>query len=821
MNSQLTQEISEHAALADFFGAVLPRPEIGQVFVAATPYAKKNPNDRPAMEQTYAANHEELAKAVLRINSSGQESYFALGRYEPHQTLSGSPGRKGKHVTALNSFWVDIDCGEEKVAAGLGYATKKDGVAALIDFVTHYSLPQPSHLLDSGGGIHAYWALDRDAAPEEWKPVGLKLKALAAKRSFLADPARTGDVASVLRPPFTQNHKLDTPRDVSIKHSGPGVIFSDFVEAINKAHATHCATKIVDEIPGAVPGALGDLNNLAISPKAPPPETADEIAQVKAMLASLSADCDYETWRNIIWALASLGWLCGKALARDWSLSAPDRFDDAAFENTWNSFKPDGGIGYGSMVHHAKLAGYKSDEVERFTGSGADVANGKIFAGLFRSKILFIHDTGDVLIFDHSAGWVSAPPGAADCAAKDVLATLHDEAIQLYQTAPEDTKTKRCMAHVARTSKAPNLRAMIEMAKSERDMTRSLVEFDNDPLLLGVTNGVVDLRRGKLLPVTPGLLVSKRCSVAYDPAETCPTFDVFLTTIQPDPAMRQFLQRWAGYCLTGGVQEQKFVFLFGSGANGKTVFIELLAWLMGDYARKIATEMLMHHQRSPQAASPDIVGLKGRRFVYANETEEGRRLAEARVKDMTGGDAMTGRVPYGKADISFSPTHKLAIVGNHKPDIGDSSNGMWRRVCLVPFDVTIPESQRDLKLLEKLKLEGPGILNWAMKGLRTWQQSGLAIPAKIEAATAAYRDEQDIIGDWLGEHCNTGPGLAVRKDEAYRAYRRWSLDNGHHPLAQARLTRRLGERGHALRTDKRTLQGLALNPDGQIAAMKV
>jgi putative DNA primase/helicase len=817
----MTQERSEHAALAAFFGAVLPEPEEGQVFVAVTPYPKKNVADKLVMKQTYAETHEALADALLRINSAGKEAYFALGRYEPHQTEGGNPGRKGTYVTALKAFWADIDCGKEKAAAGLGYASKKDGVAALVDFVTHYSLPQPSHLLDSGGGIHAYWALDRVASPEEWKPVGLKLKALATKRSFLADPSRTGDVASVLRPPFTQNHKLDTPRDVSIKHSGPGVIFSDFSEAINTAHAAHCATKIIDEIPGVVLETLGDLNNLAVMPKAPPPETPEEVARVKAMLASLSADCDYETWRNIVWALAALRWPSAKALARDWSRSEPDRFDEASFESTWNSFKPDGGITYATLVHLAKQAGYRPDEVEHFTGSGADVANGKIFAGLFKSKMLFIHDTGDVLLFDNSTGWISAPPGEADRAAKDVLAKLREEATQSYRAEPDDGRTKRMMAEVERTSKAPNLRAMIEMAKSERDMTRSVVEFDNDSLFLGVTNGVVDLRRGKLLPVTPGLLVSKRCSVAYDPAATCPTFDVFLAAIQPDPAMRQFLQRWSGYCLTGSVQEQKFVFLFGSGANGKTVFVELLAWLLGDYARKIATEMLMHHQRSPQAASPDIVGLKGRRFVYANETEEGRRLAEARVKDMTGGDAMTGRVPYGKADISFPPTHKLAIVGNHKPDIGDSSHGMWRRVCLVPFDVTISESQRDLKLLEKLKREGPGILNWAMKGLRTWRQNGLAIPAKVEAATAAYRDEQDIIGDWISDHCNTGSGLTVRKDQAYKAYRRWSLDNGHHPFAQARLTRRLGERGHALRSDKRTLQGLTLNPDGKNATMRI
>lgn len=138
-----------------------------------------------------------------------------------------------------------------------------------------------------------------------------------------------------------------------------------------------------------------------------------------------------------------------------------------------------------------------------------------------------------------------------------------------------------------------------------------------------------------------------------------------------------------------------FAFIHGLGANGQSVFIELMAWMLGDYAHKISTEMLMHHQRNPQGPSPDIVSLRGRRFVYANETEEDGRLAEARIKDLTGGDTLTGRVPHGKADITFRPTHKLFIVGNHKPEITDNSFGMWRRVALAPFEQTIPEASRD------------------------------------------------------------------------------------------------------------------------------
>ncbi len=546
----------------------------------------------------------------------------------------------------------------------------------------------------------------------------------------------------------------------------------------------------------------------------PPIESQAEIECVRSMLEAIPADCNRDEWLKVLWAVAATHWECAEALACEWSKTAPEKYNEADFTRDWNSFDPAKGIGFGTLVHTAKLHGWTNEK--RSSESVGDVLNGKLFTNQWLNELLFIHETGDLLKFADE-GWVGAPPGEADRAAKVVLAKLREEAAELYKADPAATKTKRLMAHVERTSKAQSLYAMIQMAKSEEGMTRSLNEFDANPMHLGVANGVLDLRTSLLLPISPSLLVSKRCPVSYDPAATCPTFTLFLEAVQPEQEMRDFLQRWVGYLLTGGVEEQKFAFLFGSGANGKSVFVELLAWMLGDYSRKIATEMLMHHQRSPQGPSPDIVALKGRRFVYANETEEGRRLAESRVKDMTGGDTLTGRVPYGKADITFQPTHKLVVVGNHRPEITDMSNGMWRRVLLVPFDVTIPEADRDPHLLDKLKTEGSGILNWALEGLRLWQKHGLKVPKKIEVATAAYRDEMDIIGEWIAEHCTTGAGCSVKKEDAHKAYKAWTLNNGHHPLSQGRLTRRLGERGYKKMPDKRTIGGLSLNKLGESA----
>jgi P4 family phage/plasmid primase-like protien len=816
MTQETQQNFNQHDALVIFLRAVLAAPVEGEVFVAASAYPKKGPGAKSAMKHTYADTHEALASAVLDMSSNGNDSYFALGRYVPHATARGLPGRQGRSVRALKSVWMDIDCGEAKAAAGHGYASKKEAVAAMFHFVERCNLPEPTHVVDSGGGIHAYWALRAEVAPDEWKRVAGMLKDMADAHRFLADPARTADVASVMRAPLTRNYKLETARDAKIMLSRAPVQFSTLAQALTLVHAHHFG-QVGQSARILLPADPGNL--LPGTHNQRPPETAEEISQVEAMLASIPADCDYPVWRNALWAVASTGWSCAEKLARKWSASAPGKFNEAAFQAAWKSFDPARGIGLGPLMRYAVRNGYRADEPERFAWTGGDVENGRRFADTFRGQILFVPELGSELIFDQKAGWVSAPSSAAEGAAKYIRDQMHKESVELYKAASDSPLTKRAALEVARVSKAPHLRAMIQMAASEPGMTRSLNEFDADPMQLGVTNGVLDLERRVLLHVSPDSLVTKRCNAVYDPTATCPQWDQFLIDVQPDPDVRELLQRWAGYCLTGAVREHKFVFLHGGGENGKSVFVEQFAWVMGDYAKKVATEMFMRHQRNPQAPSPDIVSLRGMRFVYANETEEGRKLDEARIKDMTGGDTLTGRMPYAKADITFLATFKVTLVGNHKPEISDNSHGMWRRICLVPFDVTIPAHKRDGKLPEKLKQEGSGILNWALAGLHKYlSRGGLAIPKVIEVATAAYRDEQDIIGEWIRDHCMTGPGRKTKKDGAYRAYVKWCSQNGHHPLANQRFTRRLGERNYPLLSDKRTIGGLELNQDGVMAA---
>ena len=243
------------------------------------------------------------------------------------------------------------------------------------------------------------------------------------------------------------------------------------------------------------------------------------------MLTVIDPDIERSEWRQVCWAVMATGWDCAETIARDWS-TAGETFTEKDFANVVRDFDPMRGTGFGTLIHLAREHGWKEPsaiEEARFTGTGVDVENGKLFAGMFRNRLLYVHETGDWLLFDLEQGWVSAPPGEADRAAKNVLAKLRRDASERYKTeGADDPSVKRMMAHVRYTSKANNLRAMIEMAKSEPGMTVRLSEFDDDPMLLGVANGALDLRTGTLLPVSPDVLVSKRCNIPLDPSREMP-----------------------------------------------------------------------------------------------------------------------------------------------------------------------------------------------------------------------------------------------------------------------------------------------------------
>ncbi len=290
----------------------------------------------------------------------------------------------------------------------------------------------------------------------------------------------------------------------------------------------------------------------------------------------------------------------------------------------------------------------------------------------------------------------------------------------LREAAPEEGPIidRDLARHALASESRARIEAMIALARSEPGIPIRPEEMDLDQWLLNAENGTIDLRTGELREHRREDLITKLAPVEYDPSAEAPTWEVCLKTWLPSEGLRRFVQKAVGYALTGDVSEQVLLFLYGTGANGKSTLINALMEAMGDYALQAAPELLTV---KASAHPTELADLKGARFVASVEVEDGKHLAESLVKQMTGGDRIKAR--FMRADFfEFSPTHKVFLAANHKPEVRGTDTGIWRRIKTVPFDVTIPKGERDPALLAKLRDELPGILRWAVEGCLLWQR---------------------------------------------------------------------------------------------------
>lgn len=256
--------------------------------------------------------------------------------------------------------------------------------------------------------------------------------------------------------------------------------------------------------------------------------------------------------------------------------------------------------------------------------------------------------------------------------------------------------------------------------------------------------------------------------------------------------MIHFIQKAVGYSLTGNVSERVMFILYGKGANGKTTFLTVLKNLLDDYALQAPVSMLM--VKKWDTIPNDIARLFRARFVSATEAEEGQRLAESLVKYITGGDIIVARFLHGEF-FEFEPTHKIWLATNHKPIIRGTDKAIWDRIRLIPFNVTIPEEKQDKQLLEKLTQEFSGILTWAVQGCLLWQQEGLGYPEEIKMATQEYRDEMDILGNFISECCIVAKEAQAKSSELYQRYSDWCKENGEIAISQRSFGLKLQEKG--------------------------
>jgi putative DNA primase/helicase len=337
--------------------------------------------------------------------------------------------------------------------------------------------------------------------------------------------------------------------------------------------------------------------------------------------------------------------------------------------------------------------------------------------------------------------------------------------------------------------------AVLRLAGSDPRHAASVDQWDRNLWALNTPGGTVNLTNGSTRPATMEDYVTKMTSVA--PKGECPQWLEFLQQICDfDDELVAFLQRMIGYSLTGSTQEQCLFFLYGTGANGKGTFVNTIREIMADYAMVAGMDVFTEskHDRHPQ----ELARLRGARMVCAQETDQGRLWAEARVKALTGGDTITAHF-MRQDDFEFIPQFKLIIAGNHKPLLRNIDEAMRRRLHLVPFTVTIPPDKRDQDLGAKLRAEAAGILNWAITGCLNWQEQGLAPPEAVRSATAEYLDSQDVFGEWVLERTEHAEGSEkTRTSEMYADYRKWSEDRNEHPYTQKRFKEMLESRSYKI-----------------------
>jgi putative DNA primase/helicase len=346
---------------------------------------------------------------------------------------------------------------------------------------------------------------------------------------------------------------------------------------------------------------------------------------------------------------------------------------------------------------------------------------------------------------------------------------------------------------------AKTVAAVERLAKADRRLAATVDQWDANPWLLNTPGGVTDLRTGNLRSHHPSDYLTQITAVSS--SGSCPTWQAFLDRVTAgDKSLKKFLQRMAGYCLTGVTNEHALFFGYGTGANGKSVFTSTISGILADYhcTAPIETFTASHHDRHPT----ELARLRGARLVTSVETEEGRRWAESRIKQLTGGDKIAAH--FMRQDFfEFTAQFKLFITGNHKPGLRSVDEAIRRRLNLIPFTVTVPPAERDPDLTEKLKAEWPGVLAWMIEGCLAWQRDGLAPPATVTSATAAYLEAEDAVAAWLKEQCEEESEAVERSSTLFASWKVWAERAGESVGSQKKLSQKLEDRGFKKSHDRR------------------
>ncbi len=402
-------------------------------------------------------------------------------------------------------------------------------------------------------------------------------------------------------------------------------------------------------------------------------------------------------------------------------------------------------------------------------------------AAAYSDRLMFVHGLG-WHVFDGQR-WAEDHRGASTRAVLDILQTaladsLHDPDLR---------------ADVRKCESSSGVAGVLELSSALEPFAFTVADLDADPYVLNTVSGALDLRTFELRPHNPHDRITKVTRGSYRPDDSGEVWPSFLKRVLPDEDVCSFLQRVAGVGLVGVVLEQVLAILTGTGANGKGVFYKAVGHALGDYATVAEPDLFMHREGAHPTGEMD---LRGVRWVVVSESDKDRRLAEATMKRLTGGDELKAR-RMRQDFVRFMPSHTPILVTNHLPKVSGDDPAMWRRMRVVPFDVVIPEDERDSHLDERLQLEADAVLSWAVAGYRLYgDRGGLAEPESVRVATNRYQLDSDAVGRFIDECCLVNPHMFCTTADAFARWARWAVADGAEAMSSKAFGQALDRHGY-------------------------
>jgi poxvirus D5 protein-like len=431
-----------------------------------------------------------------------------------------------------------------------------------------------------------------------------------------------------------------------------------------------------------------------------------------------------------------------------------------------------------------------------------DTGNADRFTDIFKDRVLYSYTNKGWYIYDGKR-WLFDTLGRINDYFEQSIEVMKKQGmttnIPMLENKTSEDYQKRLKAirtayekHL--TYSRSNRGTVAGVKQSMHKNSVDISEFDGNDMLINLENSVYDMVSGINIPHDATLKFTKKANVSYDESKKCPRWEQFLREIfNDDEDLIKWIQKALGYSLTGKTSEQVMFILNGNGRNGKSVFLDVVSHIFGDYRTNIQPDSLM--VKNSQGANSDIARLKGARFVTTVESNDGMRFNEGLVKQLTGGDTVTARFLHAN-EFEFTPKFKVWMATNHRPIIRGTDKGIWRRIRLIPFEREFTEEEVDLDLTSKLLAESDGILQWMLKGLEMWQKERLGMCEKILMANKEYRQEMDVVSTFIEECVNNSLGKEVKAAELYQHYKNYCSQNGFFVLTSTKFGRELDNKGY-------------------------